>query len=134
MPLDEKLLGFSNRWYRPALDSAEERGLEGLRIRTVTGVYFCATKLEAFAGRGKEDHLSSHDLKDLNAVIDGRAEIVREIRSAPVDVRTYIAAKIKQLPGTDAFVDTLPGYLLPDAASQARIKALIARLKEIEAS
>jgi len=134
MPLDEKILGFSNRWYRPALDSAEKRELEGLRIRIVTAVYFCATKLEAFAGRGKEDYLSSHDLEDLIAVIDGRAEIVQEIRSAPGDVQTYIAAQIKQLLGTDAFLDALPGYLLPDAASQARIKTLIARLKEIEAS
>ena len=134
MPLDEKLLGFSNRWYKPALDSAEERELEGIRIKTVTAVYFCATKLEAFAGRGKEDYLSSHDLEDLIAVIDGRAEIVQEIRSAPIDVKTYIAAKIKQLLGTADFVDALPGYLLPDAASQARIKTLIARLEEIKAS
>lgn len=74
MPVDEKLLGFSNRGYRPALDSAEERELDGLRIRTVTAVYFWATKLEAFARRGKEEYLSSPDLKDLIAVIDGRAE------------------------------------------------------------
>ena len=25
MPLDEKILGFSNRWYKPAMESAEER-------------------------------------------------------------------------------------------------------------
>ena len=30
-----------------------------LRVRIVTGVYFCATKLEAFAGRGKGDYQSS---------------------------------------------------------------------------
>src|SRR6266581_9373976 len=28
MPLDEKILGFSNTWYRPAMDHAEERELE----------------------------------------------------------------------------------------------------------
>ena len=86
MPLDEKILGFSNRWYKPAMESAEERELErGLRIRVVTAVYFCATKLEAFAGRGKDDYLSSRDLEDLAAVIDGRAELVQEIRSAQED-------------------------------------------------
>jgi hypothetical protein len=54
MPLDEKILGFSNRWYKPALDSAVEHELgPDLRVRIVTGVYFCATKLEAFAGRGQ---------------------------------------------------------------------------------
>ena len=135
MPLDEKILGFSNRWYRPAMESAEERELErGLRIRVVTAVYFCATKLEAFAGRGKDDYLSSRDLEDLVAVIDGRAELVQEIRSAQEDVRTYIASEINKLLRTQAFVDALPGYLLPDAASQARITLLVSRLRQIAAS
>src|SRR5580693_2299199 len=68
MPLDEKILGFSNRWYKPALDSAVVHKLEpDLPIRVVTAVYFCATKLEAFAGRGKHDYQSSHDLEDLMA-------------------------------------------------------------------
>src|ERR1019366_5368087 len=135
MPLDEKILGFSNRWYRPAMESAEERELErGLRIRVVTAVYFCATKLEAFAGRGKDDYLSSRDLEDLAAVIDGRAELVQEIRSAQEDVRTYIASEINKLLGTQAFIDALPGYLLPDAASQARITLLVSRLRQIAAS
>lgn len=48
MPLDEKVLGFSNRWYKPAMDAAEQREPEtNLRIRMVTSVYFCASKLEA---------------------------------------------------------------------------------------
>lgn len=89
MPLDEKILGFSNRWYKPALDSALAYELEpDLRIRVVTGVYFCATKLEAFAGRGKGDYQSSHDLEDLVAVMDGRAELIKEIQARPEDVRT----------------------------------------------
>lgn len=134
MPLDEKVLGFSNRWYRPAMESAEERELEpGLRIRVVSAVYFCATKLEAFDGRGKGDYLSSHDLEDLVAVIDGRAEIVEEIRPAQEDVRTYIASEINKLLSTQAFVDALPGYLLPDSASQARITLLVSRLRQIAA-
>ncbi len=74
MPLDETILGFSNTWYRPAMDHAEERNLEkGLKIRLVAPVYFCASKLEAFAGRGKNDFHASRDLEDLIAVVDGRA-------------------------------------------------------------
>jgi hypothetical protein len=120
MPLDEKILGFSNRWYRPALDSAlvYELGPD-LRVRVVTAVYFCSTKLEAFAGRGKHDYQSSHDLEDLMAVVDGRVELVEEIRAGPEDVRAYIAAKIRKLFATREFLDALPGYLLPDQASQA---------------
>ena len=65
MPLDENILGFSNRWYKPALDFAVVHELgPDLRVRVVTGVYFCATKLDAFAGRGKGDYQLSHDLED----------------------------------------------------------------------
>lgn len=99
----------------------------------MTGVYFCATKLEAFAGRGKRDYQSSHDLEDLIAVVDGRAELalVKEIHARPDDVRTYIASDIAKLLATPAFLDALPGYLLPDQASQARVSILLERLKQI---
>lgn len=58
MPLDETILGFSNRWYRPAMQFAEFRELKSdLVVGVVTAPYFCATKLEAFKGRGKGDYL-----------------------------------------------------------------------------
>ena len=42
--LDEKILGFSNRWYKPALDSTVLHELEpDMRVRVGTAVYFCAT-------------------------------------------------------------------------------------------
>src|SRR6516225_11289274 len=41
MPLDPKILGFSNLWYKPALDSAVVHELEtDLLVRVVTAVYF----------------------------------------------------------------------------------------------
>lgn len=104
MSLDEKILGFSNRWYKPAMDSAVVHELEpDLHVRVVTAVYFCATKLEAFAGRGKHDYQSSHDLEDLMAVVDGRPELAEEIRSGPEDVRAYIGAEFRKLLATRSF-------------------------------
>lgn len=135
MPLDEKILGFSNRWYKPAMDSAVWHQLEsGLRVRVVKGVYFCATKLEAFAGRGKGDYQSSHDLEDLIAIVDGRSELIKEIEDGPEDVRAYIASEINKLLATSNFLDALPGYLLPDQASQARLSILLERLKKVAAA
>ena len=132
MPLDEKILGFSNRWYRPAMESAEKRELEtGLCIRVVNPAYFCATKLVAFASRGKGDYMASHDLEDLLSVIDGRRELVREIQSAPLDVRAYIASEVGTLLDTEAFVDALPGHLHPDAASQGRVGTILDRMRRI---
>jgi len=132
MPLDEKLLGFSNRWYRPAMGHAEERELEpGLQIRLVAPVYFCASKLEAFAGRGRNDFHASRDLEDLIVVVDGRAELVEEIQNAAGEVRAYLATEIKKLISIREFNDALPGHLLPDPASQDRVGTIVSRLKEI---
>ena len=104
-----------------------------LRVRVATRVFFWATKFEAFAGPGKGAYQSSHALEDLIAVVDGHAEIVTEIHAGPEDVRTYIASEITKLPATQAFVDALPGYLLPDQASQARVSILLERLKKLAA-
>src|SRR5271166_1872548 len=74
MPLDEKILGFSNRWYRAAMKASIRRNIaDELEIRMITAPFFVATKLEAFQGRGKGDLFGSRDLEDLVFVIDGRA-------------------------------------------------------------
>ncbi len=131
MPLEEKILGFTNRWYPAAMDAAQETVLEpGLRIRVVTAPYFVATKLEAFYGRGRGDYAGSHDLEDLLTVIDGRAAIVQEIGEA-ASVRSYIAEQFGVLLKIPAFVDALPGHLLPDPGSQARLPLLRERIEAI---
>lgn len=62
MPIDDAILGFSNRWYKAAIEDATEIALpNGIVIRLVTPAYFLATKFEAFAGRGEGDYFS-HDL------------------------------------------------------------------------
>jgi len=121
MPLNAKIL-----------DHAEDRELEnGLKIRLVAPVYFCASKLEAFAGRGKNDFAGSRDLEDLIAVVDGRAELLGEIQAAESNVRSYLAKEIKRLISIPAFNDALPGHVPPDAASQERVGTIILRLTEI---
>jgi len=56
MPTSEAVLGFSNRWYEPAMRTAVTVQLRrGLDIRLVTPAYFVATKLEAFEDRGRGD-------------------------------------------------------------------------------
>jgi hypothetical protein len=60
--------------------------------------------------------------------VDGRPEIVEEVRGAPSDVRSYIASEIGRLLGGRGFVDALPGFPLLDSASQARYRLLRQRL------
>jgi hypothetical protein len=97
----------------------------------VSPIYFCASKLEAFGDRGKNDYLGSRDLEDLIAVVDGRAELVGEIQAAKGDARSYLAKEIAILLAVRGFVDALPGHLAPDSASQERITTVMGRLKEI---
>ncbi|NVB37148.1 hypothetical protein G6O69_04850 [Pseudenhygromyxa sp. WMMC2535] len=73
MPTDPMILGFSNRWFPGAFESAVPRTLpSGQTIRVVTAPYFLATKLEAFAGRGAGDYIGSKDMEDFVAVVHGR--------------------------------------------------------------
>jgi hypothetical protein len=102
-----------------------------LKIRLVAPVYFCASKLEAFTGRGKNDFGGSRDLEDLIAVVDGRGELVAEVQAAENDVRSYLAKEIKKLISMRAFNDALPGHVPPDAASQERVSTIMLRLEEI---
>jgi predicted nucleotidyltransferase len=132
MPLDGSILGFKNAWYKPAMATAEDRELgPDLEILMVNSVYFCATKLEALGDRGKNDYLGSRDLEDVIAVVDGRQELVREIQASQSDVRSYLGQGIARLLGAREFLDALPAHLAPDAASQARITTIMARLREI---
>lgn len=133
MPTDERILGFSNRWYMPAIAAAQPMEIAGLDLRVVTAVYFLAMKLEAFHGRGNDDVMGSHDLEDLVTVIDGRPEIVDEQRLATSDVRSYVASELRQLVRRRDFVDALPGFLLPDTASQRRGPLLLDRMTAIAA-
>src|SRR6187431_717685 len=55
MPMDEGVLGFSNRWYPMAIDTAQRFNIAGHGARIVTPPLFIATKLEAFHGRGGDD-------------------------------------------------------------------------------
>lgn len=79
MPTDERILGFSNRWYTDAFRNAQDFSVEELTLKLIRAPYFLGSKLEAFHGRGKSDYMVSHDMEDFIAVLDGRLEIVEEI-------------------------------------------------------
>lgn len=132
MPLDEQILGFSNRWYRAAMEASVTRKLRaGLEIRVVTAPYFVAMKLDAFEGRGRGDFLESHDLEDIISVVDGRDALTTEVRSAGGELNRYVRAAIATLLANPRYIDALPGFLLPDSASQSRIGIVLSRLREL---
>lgn len=91
MPAGDSL-GFVNRWYERAIATSTAHELDDkTTIKLVNPVYFIATKLEAWKGRGNGDALASRDLEDILTLVDGREELVEEIRDAEADVQAYIA-------------------------------------------
>ena len=98
MPDDEAVLGFTNRWYRDALATALPHTLpDGQRIRLVTPAYFLATKLDAWKGRGQNDALGSRDIEDVLALVDGREELIAEIKAAPNELWDAVADELGRL-------------------------------------
>ncbi|MGE8409344.1 MAG: nucleotidyl transferase AbiEii/AbiGii toxin family protein [Pseudomonas sp.] len=113
---DDSSLGFTNRWYRDAMTTSTVYDLsEEIRINLVSPVYFVATKLEAWKGRGRGDALSSRDIEDILNLIDGRPELHDEIQSAVVEVRDYIGQEIGQLLGDGNFEYAISAQARGDA-------------------
>jgi len=112
MPADEKILGFGNKWYKPAIMHSEPYQLtENITIRSITLPYFLATKLEAFKTRGNNDLFASHDFEDIIAVLAGRTNIIEEIKSADTDVNAYLKLELRKIRDHDDFETVLPGHL-----------------------
>lgn len=132
MPSQPGILGFHNRWYPLAIETAAQIKLpNGRDILLITAPVFVATKFEAFHGRGNNDYLASHDLEDIITVVDGRPELQQEIDQADGELRRYIAAEFNALLEDRDFLMALAGHLPGDAASQARLPELIRRMRVI---
>lgn len=131
MPIDPSILGFSNRWYRPALEAAQSVRIDDCEIRLIAAPYFLATKLEAFHGRGNRDYRMSRDLEDIVTIIDGRPELVEEVSVSDSELRQYLGDEFRLLLSNPEFRDALPGHLLPDSASQQRLSLILGRIRQI---
>lgn len=137
MPPDGTILGFTNRWYQGALQTAQSYQLplippeaEGLRIRLITGPYFLATKLEAFGSRGGNDIYVSHDLEDVVTLVDGRSELYDEVRTeSPDDVQRFIAQSFRALIHRPDFEEAVEGHLPADARN--RLGIVLRRMRQI---
>lgn len=111
MPTDETILGFGNRWYKQAIASSNLYPLaENLEIRVVTAPYFLATKFEAFKTRGKMDFYASHDFEDIVSVLDGRIEIVDEIKNSDSTLQEYLINSLREIMTAPSFKGAMPGH------------------------
>lgn len=132
VPLDEKVLGFANRWYRVGFDSALSLEVAGgLCLRHLSAPHFLATKFEAFKDRGQNDVYLSHDLEDIMTVMEGRASVVQEMTAAAEAVRKHVGQSIAALLDMPAFHNALPG-LLSDPEQEQTIKTRLVQIAQLK--
>jgi hypothetical protein len=128
LALSKEVLGYTNLWYKSALDHAVPFVLpSGQPIRMITAPYFLGTKMEAFRGRGQMDFLASHDLEDFIAVIDGRSTILKEVADSPGDVCEYLTEAATSLLSESRFLDAVPGFVL----DYGRVPLILERLNQL---
>lgn len=88
MPMDEKVLGFSNTYYKEAFKIQNKVLLpNGEEIRILPIEHFLLIKIEAFKNRGLEDPRLSKDLEDIVAILKDGKEID--------DLETMVSLKSK---------------------------------------
>jgi hypothetical protein len=91
MSSDPDVIGFSNPWYRSAIKHALSFELPSTaKILVIDAPHLLATKLVAFADRGKSDIYGSHDLEDIILLVDGRPELVDELSQSPKELRSFV--------------------------------------------
>ena len=112
MPTDPNVLGFGNRWYLLAAESATRIELpSGRRLRHATAPCFLATKIVAFRDRGGGDYLASRDFEDIVTVVDGRLELADELTAAPEELRSWVRAELSTMARERGFLDSLYGMV-----------------------
>jgi predicted nucleotidyltransferase len=134
MPTDPAILGFANRWYPQVVETAQTIVLpSGLSIKLIAAPAFIATKFEAFADRGREDMLASHDLEDIINVFDGRPELAEEINASASELKDYLIAKTRNLLGKPLVEDAVLGMIFPDEYLADRHTATMQHLRAVAA-
>jgi len=123
MPTDDNSIGFKNKWYPLAFETAIEYYLdEQTIIKIPTAPCYLATKFEAFKGRGNYDGYSSHDFEDIVFVLQTRSKIWNEMNDASEDLKQYFKEEFTQLLNHSYLMDWLDGNVEHKLESNATTK------------
>ena len=121
IPTDEKVLGFSNIWYKEGFQTAQDYTIDPQHVvKIFSPPYFIASKFEAFKGRKpKEDPRASQDLEDIVFVLENRTPIWDEMRSVQGTIRDYLLSEFRNLynnPHIEELIDGHAGIKSPSSA------------------
>ncbi len=113
MPTDEKILGFSNRWYLEGIENKIGKALpNGTEIFIFPPQYFLGTKFEAHKNRGGNDLRQSHDFEDLVYILDNCKDLLNDITKSNDGIREYLKNEcqnlLKNIAVTEGIESALP--------------------------
>ena len=132
MPVDIDILGFTHRWYGELVRSAQTIAVApGLTIRVADPGLLLATKLEAYLNRGGGDFVMSHDITDVVTLVEGRPEIVAEVRRLGAGAKEFVRQVLSSLLDDDEFRFAIHGHLPPDAHGQERSEIVMQRIRAL---
>lgn len=108
MSIDEKVFGFSNRWYSEGLKNCRVTMLDKQKINILSVPYFLATKIEAFQDRGKGNYLYGKDIEDIISVFEvlDRDLFKAEIQKTSAELKNYLKEKILDIKNSSQFQDS----------------------------
>jgi hypothetical protein len=130
MPSHEKILGFSNRWYAPAIYSVISYQLPSNRIIKIFSTpYLLASKIEAFLGRGKGSFYWSTDIEDIITLLDGCSSLEIEVKNAEEEVKNFIQKWFKK--ELENLEEIIPATLSPVAVNSGRVQLLSSLIQRL---
>lgn len=133
MPDDEKILGFSNPWYKSGLARIEVHKLEdNLDINLFPIPYFLATKFAAIQGRGKGDYRTSHDFEDVVYITENVTNIVTILENTDREVKTFLVSEYQAIRDHQNRREIISAHL-SKLIRDARYPIILERIEKIAA-
>ena len=129
MPTNQEVLGFTNRWYSEGFKNSMRIELDqDCAIQIFQPVYFIASKLEAFKGRGNGDGRMSSDFEDIVFILNNRTTIWDEMKNASASVRDYLIAEFKNLNESNYLFEWVSVHL--DYSEQRRVSHIMGEIEQ----
>ena len=131
MPNDPSIIGFSNPWYTDGLRNSINFKLEeNLTIRIFAPAWFIASKMVAFADRGKYDFRTSTDFEDIIYVLDNSQLIIENLKTVDGKVMDYIKSEFQKYLANPNLIEGI-FCALPYGSGNARMNRIKSILSEI---
>ena len=74
----------------------------------------------------------SHDFEDIISILDGREEIVYDIKNSEDEIKSYLIKQFTLLLENQKFLDALPGHLNYGAVIDDRLAVVLERMNNIK--